>query len=262
MTIFLHELKRGKISFLIWTAAIALMLFVCMMLFPEMQESTESMGDLFANMGSFTAAFGMDQVNFGEVMGFYAIECGNILGIGGGFFAALLGIAALSKEEKERTAEFLLTHPISRAAVVGQKLLAVLAQLLFMNAVVLAVSVASFALIGEQMAVKELLLLHAAYVAMQVEIACICFGLSAFLQRGSMGIGLGLAAVLYFLNLVANISEQAEFLRYITPFAYAEASEIVSTAELDGVLLFIGFVYTLIGCAAAYVRYTRKDISA
>ncbi|MER2128192.1 ABC transporter permease subunit [Solibacillus sp.] len=37
-----------------------------------------------------------------------------MLGLGGGFFAALLGISALADEEKNRTAEFLLTHPISR----------------------------------------------------------------------------------------------------------------------------------------------------
>lgn len=39
-------------------------------------------------------------------MGFYAIECGNILSIGGGFFAALLGINALAKEEKEKQPNF------------------------------------------------------------------------------------------------------------------------------------------------------------
>ena len=104
MTLFLHETKQNRLAFLIWTFSIALMLLICMMMFPEINTGMEDMNDMFANMGSFTQAFGMDRLNFGDVMGFYAIECGNILSIGGGFFAALLGINALAKEEKERTA--------------------------------------------------------------------------------------------------------------------------------------------------------------
>ena len=49
----------------------------------------DSVSDMFSSMGSFTAAFGMDKISFGNVMGFYGIECGNILGLGGAFFAGL-----------------------------------------------------------------------------------------------------------------------------------------------------------------------------
>ena len=125
MTLFFHELRQNRISLCVWTTAIALMLLICMIMFPEMNTDMEGLTDMFSNMGSFTQAFGMDRLNFGDVMGFYAIECGNILSIGGGFFAALLGINALAKEEKEKTAEFLLTHPIRRRTVIFQKLLAV-----------------------------------------------------------------------------------------------------------------------------------------
>lgn len=106
MTLFFHELRQNRISLCVWTTAIALMLLICMIMFPEMNTDMEGLTDMFSNMGSFTQAFGMDRLNFGDVMGFYAVECGNILSIGGGFFAALLGINALAKEEKEKTAEF------------------------------------------------------------------------------------------------------------------------------------------------------------
>ena len=64
----------------------------------------------------------MDRLNFGTLIGFYAIECGNVLGLGGAFYAALCAAAILSKEEKERTAEFLLTHPVSRIRIITEKL--------------------------------------------------------------------------------------------------------------------------------------------
>ncbi|MDO4544585.1 MAG: ABC transporter permease subunit [Bacillota bacterium] len=262
MMIFRHELKRGRLAFIIWTAAIAFMLFICMILYPEMEGEMSQVGETFSNMGSFSDAFGMDQLNFGEVMGFYGIECGNVLGIGGGFFAALLGIGMLSKEEKERTAEFLLSHPVSRISVIGQKLAAVLFQLILMNVIIVGVAALSFAVIGEDMEAKEFLLLHLAFTVVQLEIACLCFGISAFLRRGGLGIGLGLAAVLYFLNLIANISEEAEPLRYVTPFAYAEASDIIGNSEIDMTLMGLGVLYALVGVAAAFLKYTRKDIAA
>lgn len=262
MTIYIKELKQSCRSLCIWTASIAFMMLVCILLFPEMKSEMDSVSDLFANMGGFTAAFGMDKLSFGEIMGFYGIECGNVLGIGGGFFAALAGISVLANEEKERTAEFLLTHPVSRFSVVSQKLLSVLTQVVVLNVVVVGVSLISAAVVGEEFEMKEFLLLHIAYLIMQLEISCICFGISAFIRRGSIGIGLGLALALYFLNIVCNISEQAEFLRYITPYAYADASSIISESKLDFGLIAVGAAVAVIGAAVGFFRYLKKDISA
>lgn len=260
MTIYIKELKQSFKSLCIWTASIAFMMLVCVLLFPEMKSEMDSVSSIFANMGGFTAAFGMDKLSFGQLMGFYGIECGNVLGIGGGFFAALAGISVLANEEKERTAEFLLTHPISRVSIIAQKLLSVLTQVVVLNIVVVAVSLISAAVINESFEMKEFILLHVAYLIMQLEISCICFGISAFIRRGSIGIGLGLALAFYFMNLVCNMTEQAEFLRYITPYAYAEASNIISEAKLDTVLIVIGIIIAVIGAAVGFIKYTKKDI--
>lgn len=106
MTIFKHELWQGRTAFVIWTGSIAFLLIVCVFMFPEMKGEMDAVGEMFASMGSFTAAFGMDRLNFGTLIGFYSIECGNILGLGGAFFASLMGVSVLFKEEKGRTAEF------------------------------------------------------------------------------------------------------------------------------------------------------------
>lgn len=262
MTIYIKELKQSFKSLCIWTASIAFMMLVCVLLFPEMKGEMDSVSSIFANMGGFTAAFGMDKLSFGQLMGFYGIECGNVLGIGGGFFAALAGISVLANEEKERTAEFLLTHPISRVSIIAQKLLSVLTQVVVLNIVVVAVSLISAAVINESFEMKEFMLLHVAYLIMQLEISCICFGISAFIRRGSIGIGLGLALAFYFMNLVCNMTEQAEFLRYITPYAYTEASDIISEARLDTVLIVIGIIIAVIGAAVGFVKYTKKDIAS
>ena len=260
MTLAKHELRQGRTSLIVWTAAIAFLVVICVLMFPEMKGEMDGVSELFASMGSFTQAFGMDRLNFGTLPGFYAVECGNILGIGGALFAAMIAISALSKEEKDRTAEFLLTHPVTRKRVLSEKLLAVMLQIIFLNVIVFAAGVGSAALIGEEIPWREIGLLHLACFLMQAEIACICFGVSAFLRRSGMGIGLGLAMILYFLNIVANIADKAEFLKYITPFGYTEGADIVSSGSLNTAMVLAGMVYAVIGIAAAYLKYSRKDI--
>ncbi len=97
---------------------------------------------------------------------------------------------------------------------------------------------------------------------MQVELACICFGISAFLRRSSVGIGLGLAAISYFLNILGNLSENARFLKWLTPFGYTEAADIMTDLRLDTGMIALGMVFALLGVAAAYWKYTKKDIHA
>ena len=260
MTIVKHELRQGKTAFWIWTASIGFLLGVCVYLFPEMKGEMGGVGALFSSMGAFTKAFGMDKLNFGTLTGYYAIECGNVLGLGGAFFASLCAAGMLSKEERDRTAEFLLTHPVSRGRVVTEKLLAVFLQITAMNLMIYALALGSIALIGEPIPWKELNLLHLAYFLLQLELAGLCFGLSAFLRKGSAGAGLGVAVLMYFLNLVANIAKSARFLKYFTPFGFCDAADIVSRGRINTGILAIGLAAGVLGILIAYGKYTRKDI--
>lgn len=260
MTVFFHELKRGRISLLIWSAAIAFMLAICVIIYPEMKSQIGDISAMFADMGSFSEAFGMDKINFGSFTGFFGVECGNVLGLGGAFFAAIIGISALSKEEKEHTAEFLLTHPVSRTAVIAQKLFAVFAQITILNIAVAAITAVSIVAIGEDADVKTVFLLFLSYFILQIEIAAITFGISAFIKGNGLGIGLGIAVVFYFLNIIANLTENTEFLKYLTPFGYTEGSDIISSGKIEIKYLSVGLLFTALGITAAFIKYRKKDI--
>lgn len=261
MTIIRHELTIGKKNLFLWTIGIALFLGICIFIYPEMKGQMEAMNKLFSAMGVFTAAFGMDKLDFGSLTGFYAVECGNILGIGGGFFTALIAIGALSKEEKEHTAEFLFSHPVRRRSVLIQKLAAVFLQVLLLNAVAYLTAIGSIICIGEPVPWNELTLLHFANLLTQFELALICFGLSACIRGNAFGIGLGLTLVFYFMNLVANISDQAEILKYLSPFGYAEGSDLL-TDGLNVPLVLIGLLTGIVITCAGSIYYTHKDIGA
>ena len=67
-------------------------------------------------------------------------------------------------------------------------------------------------------------------------------------------------SMMYFLNLIANIADVAECLKYITPFGYCVGADIVSNGSLDCTLVAIGAVIGISGIIIAYLKYTKKDI--
>lgn len=257
MPIFFRELRANRLALLIWSGAISLMLAVCVLIYPVMMEAMAEVDDMFAGMEGMDEAFGM----LGDFLSYFALECAEMLGLGGSLFAAITGAAILSKEERDHTAEFLLTHPVSRARVVTEKLLSLLVSILLMNVAVVAVTSACIAVIDVEVDVKALALLFLAYLLLQIEIAALTLALSAFMRRGALGVALGLVIGAYFLNLLASLGEELAFLKYVTPFGYANGSHIVSERAIELPCLLVGLGVTALSIVAAYWRYARKDIA-
>lgn len=261
MALFFHELKKNRISIIIWTAAICFMLCITVVIYPEMAGQMGEMENVFAEMGAFTEAFGMDRINFGEFIGYFGIECGNVLGIGGALFAAITGVVALSSEENHHTAEFLLSHPQSRNKVVAIKLASVIAQIIILNLCVIGVVFALSVIIIDNPPYKTMLMIFLAYFILQLEISLICFGISAFVSNSAIGIGIGIGFAFYMINIISNLTDDLKFLKYITPFSYAESADIITNNSLETKYLTVGFGFALVSLIAAFIKYAKKDIS-
>ena len=91
--------------------------------------------------------------------------------------------------------------------------------------------------------------------------ALTAFGISAFLRHGGAGIGLGMAVGMYFLNLIANMTDKAAFLKYLTPYAYADGANLLTEGKIDRVYLTVGLATGLTVAAAGFLHYRRKDIA-
>lgn len=260
MTLFLHEWKRGRLSLLIWSLAVSFLLFVSILIYPEMTSQMGDMGDMFSEMGAFSDAFGLDAVDFGEFGGYFAVEFGNTVGLAGGIFAAILGMAALADEERNRTAEFLLTHPLSRRRVVAQKLLAITSRIVAFDLVIAVFSALAILVIGETPDVGKVALVFLASLLLQLEIAALTFGLSAFVRHGGLALGLGISLGFYFLQILSNLTEKLEFLTYLTPYGFADATTVISEGKIELWGLLVGLCLAAIGVTVAFWQYERKDI--
>lgn len=260
MTIFKKELRTNAVSFLVWSGIIGGLMAVCVGLYPSMSDSMGDISALFANMGDFSAAFGLDKLQYGSMLGFYGVECGNILGLGGALYTALTAVGLLAGEEGGHTAEFLLTHPVSRPRVCLEKLAALLVLILGLNLVCLACGAGGILFIGEEADWNDLLRYHAALLLMQMEVGGLCFGLSAFLRRGGLGLGMGIAALLYFAGLLLNLDQGLDWLRFVTPYYYADAARIFAGEALAGPIA-AGCALGVLGVGLGLWRYGRKDIA-
>lgn len=261
MTVFAKELRSGWVSLLVWSAVIGGFMVVCVGLYPSMEGGMGDMSVLFASMGQFSAAFGLDKLQFGTIMGFYGTECGNVLGLGGAFFAALTAMGLLAGEEGGHTAEFLLSHPVSRSRIALEKLASLAVMILALNLVCLACGAGGILAIGKEAEWGDLLRYHGVLLLMQLEIGGICFGLSSFLRRSSYGLAMGLAAALYFLGLLINLDERMEALKFVTPYYYADAARVFADEPLAGALI-TGCILGTLGAGLGIRRFARKDMAA
>lgn len=262
MTIFKMEWKTGWISLMAWSVIIGFLLAVCILIYPDLASQMEGVSSMFANMGQFSAAFGMDQLNFGTFFGFFSVECGNILGLCGSLYASVLGISALSKEENGHYADFLYTHPVKRTKVILEKLMAGISQLLALDLICFAVIWICMQAIHQQTDHAEVLLMILANFVIQLEIFCICFGLSSFLVLGKTAAGLGVCALLYFLNLFANIQDSFSWLHFLSPFALSDGVWIQEHKSLDPAYLWISLAVSLVFAGTGFWHFGRKDLAA
>lgn len=262
MTLLKLEWKMNFKSLLIWTLCVGLCCSGCILLFDSVAESMEEMAKTFAEMGSFSAAFGMDKVSIATLTGFYATEISIIFLLGGAMFAAMTGAVLLSKEEEGHTMEFLHTMPVSRTYIYLWKYVALLLLMLVFNAVCIGLDVVGFLSIGEEIAMAEFVEYHVLALVMQVEVGSICYLISAVCRRKQIGLALGLAVLFYLMDIMCNIVPDLEFLKFFTPFYYANAAQIYSGGDSRIGLMLLGLAVTAVVVILGGMVYKKRDMAA
>jgi ABC-2 type transport system permease protein len=260
MTIFLHELKRGWLALLIWSAAIAWLLGLTAMIFPIMLEEMKEIQTLLESLGDLAELLGITDMMSGDFLGYFAGEYTETLGLGGGIYAALTAVAILAGEENNHTAEFLLTHPVSRNRVVTEKALSVFARVSVLNLAATLVSVIAALAVGAEFDLGKLLLISLSAYILQIEIAAVCLMVSALLPKGGTAIALGVTIGGYFVNVISMAAEELEWLKYLTPFSYASGAYINENGSIEIPYLCVGLAITVLSIFVTYFYYNKKEI--
>lgn len=262
MNVIKHELKANLIALLLWTVSLVTIIFLVSFEFEVFQGNQEIQEFMDSPVfQQFYGALGAGNVNIMTPEGFLSLLSIYIY-LPLAIHAGLLGAGIISKEEKNKTAEYLFTLPVSRTRVLVAKFIAGFTYILLANILV----ICSAMIIFGRFEVSDnyylfLRNLGIGVFLIQLMFYAIGLGLASTLKdyKKSGSITVGLLLGTYMLNVLSNMVEEANFLRFITPFRYFAAPEMI-----ENEWSFIYFLLTIIivgtGVGSLFYFYKKRDL--
>ncbi|MDI7246067.1 MAG: ABC transporter permease subunit [Bacillota bacterium] len=263
MNVLRRDLVRNRRTFLIWTASIALLSVWLLSMYSSVAgpgTNIQQYAEQFPE--SFRKAFGLDRLSLNDILGYFGTEVHIMIILFGSIFAVLLSSSLLSREENEKTIEFLLARPVSRRQVVTEKLWAYTAYVLLFSVVVWTASYTAILMSYEgEFDAARFWALALMTTLVLLTFANLGFLGSVFITRNRTVFSgaLGLVLVAYALQIAADTSDKLGFLKYVTPMKWAGAADVL-TSGISGTYLVIMLAVNAAALVATYVIYSRKDI--
>lgn len=263
--LFLKELKRNRKNLWIWTAIVVGFTLMVLSIFPFMKEMGKDMAQLMDKMPpELSKAFGMDSQTWSNILGFYATYYGVYIVVLMSVFSASTGANIISKEEKDRTAEFLLTKPLDRRDVFYSKI-----QSLSVLMVVIYSIQSMFAVFGILMFGGDNVDWMAFWIMQFSGIFLLSFFtacgvlMSMYLtpKKNFMGLVVGLTFGTYFLNAIAKSTSETEFLGYASPFHYFDFTIFDPNYSFNFLGAAIFLILSVLIILISFRTYLKKDIA-
>lgn len=262
MNILLHELRAYRKSTIIWTISLIAIVALFMSFFPSFTKDTEEFRKLLEGYpAALREAFGINLDNFFSILGFYCYGL-SFVTLCGAIQSMNLGTSIVSKEVREKTADFLLTKPVTRTAALTNKLLAALISIVITNVFYLAAAILlAYQLATEDFNVSIFILLSLTVFFVQLIFLALGMIISVVVQKIKSVLTVSLAAVFafYFLGMFSSTSSD-EAKRYLSPFKYFDTSYIIEQSSYEASFLIAGAVFIILAIGASYLIYARKDI--
>ncbi|WP_438445063.1 ABC transporter permease subunit [Gorillibacterium sp. sgz5001074] len=265
MNMVWHELKSMRKSALIWACAMSALAAIYLSLYPSISKDAEDFRKLLGGYPeSVRAMLGINLDMITTILGLYSMIFSFIV-LCGAIQAMNLGVSILTKETRERTADFLLVKPVSRASIVSAKLLAafsilVVTELLF-NAVT---SVLAGSIQTGDFSYKLFLLINLTLFFIQLIFLAIGMAVSVFFSklRNVLPLSLGVVFGLYMIGALLAAGKEAGAVRLLSPFRYFDNTYILAHAGYEVPYLIAGTVIVGAAVVLSYAVYMRKDIHA
>jgi ABC-2 type transport system permease protein len=181
----------------------------------------------------------------------------------GSVYSIVLSSNILLKEEYNKTAEYLLTRPLTRSEIFLSKLAVVSINVFVLNLITSLVGFIFIELVKKgTFSVSAFLILSLYTLLLNFLFASTGLFLSTIVKRPKpiTTFCIGLVIILYFVFTISKITESVAKIGYLTPFKYVDTNVIAPGYRMDPLSLvyFIGISVTLL--ILSYRIYLRKDI--
>jgi ABC-2 type transport system permease protein len=262
VNMYLRELKAHRKSLIIWCIGMMALIGAGMSEFGAFTSSGQSMNDLMESMPKAMQSFmGGGGLDLSTAVGYYGLLFLYVI-LMATIHAAMLGATILSKEERDKTVEFLFVKPVTRRKVVAVKVLAALT-----NAIILTVVTwgASIAIVGHYAEGKNITgdigSLMLGMVILQVLFIVIGTAVAAVTKRPGKAsvMATSILLITFILSFAIDLSEKIEGLKYFTPFKYFEAKNLLDDG-LEPLFVGLSFGMIIILAVTTFWFYRKRDL--
>lgn len=262
MNIVKRELKSNLKSMIIWSISIIFLVFVWMIEFESFANNPQ-INDLMDSMPQVMLdALGMGSMILSSLGGFIsaiALYLYLLLGI----HAVILGSSIISKEERDRTAEYLFTLPISRKQVIKRKLTASIINLVVLNFVTLTITILSSINYDRDKGFYKFIgFLFLSIFIIQMIFLSIGMLVSSISKRykKSGNISVSILMITFVISSLIDMVDNVDFLKYITPFKYFDAALLLNEGKIEPIFIVLSILIIVGGIAGTFMFYPKRDL--
>lgn len=262
MNVFRQECKMNFRTTLLWIFVLCSLGAVFMAFFPIIQGDLKTYLKLLDNFPpAMKALMGIVTESFSTPLGYYSFAFTFVI-LSGAIQAMNLGVGIVSKETRDKTADFLMTKPISRTGILHAKLSASVVLLgctglvytVFMGFMIRAYSAADFDL-------KKYSLECLAFFILQIIFFAIGLLVSVFARKIKAVLPVSLGIVFFFYAISAfAVTSASDKLRFLTPFQYFKPEYIINNGSYEIAYLVTGLCIIIVCVLASYMWFSRKDV--
>ena len=261
---FKRELKINLKSFIIWTSILIGLFLVVFLVYPSIinsanMEMIDEMMKIFPE--EMLKAFNMDISTIDSAFGWLKTEGFVFVLLITGVYSGILGSNILLKEESDKTIEYLNSVPVTRKNIVINKILCGLLYIILMIAIIGIFNFIGLSLSGE-FDRKSYILLSITPIFSSIVIFAVCLFLSTFTHKTkkTLGISLGIVFASYFLNVISEMGESTEFLKYISIFTLADIRNVIINESINPLMIVLTIGITVIFMIFTTIRYEKKEL--
>lgn len=242
-TIFKKELKRTRTGIIIWSFLVGLIVFFGILEYPAVGQNpdlVEQALSLIPKIGQLV--FGVYNVNLNEPIGYY-VALYYWIGLFIFTHAIYTGASIISKESRDKTAEYLFTKPYPKSTIVWAKILAGFVNILVVGLVTTAMSLISMLPITSEGAVYgQVFASCAGMLITQGVLMMLGFLCSALFSGYKAGVtsSIGVLLLSYCLMFFVQYID-APGLSFLSPLTFFSVYEVVKSG--------LGLLYVLLSAA-------------
>lgn len=264
MNVFIREMRANRKSLIIWVICIILMVGASMAKYVGLSSSGQSMNELISQMPkSMQAIMGTGTFDISKASGYYGILFLYLV-LMATIHAAMLGASIISKEERDKTAEFLLVKPASRNLVITAKLLAALTNIIIFNVITLVSSLFAVGKYsnGEDVSGDIIKLMIGMFILQLIfmSIGTAIAGISKN-PKTAASISTSILLVTFILSIAIDMSGKIESLKYLTPFKYFEAKDLMYGGSFDAVFIILSLIIISVLASLTFIFYNKRDLN-